>query len=232
MRLASPRRCTAALLAALALCNLAAAQDAPKLETDEQKASYGIGFNIGSSILRDGLALEPALIAAGIEAALKGQKSALPPDELQTALQALAQKKSADKLKSNAKFLEENKAKKGVQVTKSGLQYTVVKDGTGAMPTPKSRVKTHYRGKLLNGTVFDQSYEGDAPAASDMPVEFGVTQVIKGWTEALQLMKPGAHYRLYIPSELAYGERGTPGGPIGPNEVLIFEIHLLEAAEE
>lgn len=232
MSFALLRRSAAALLAASMLCSFAAAQDAPKLETDEQKASYGIGFNIGSSILRDGLALDPALIAAGIEAALKGQKSALTTEEVQAALQAMSEKKSAEKLKSNAKFLEENKAKKGVQVTKSGLQYTVIKAGDGAMPTAKSRVKTHYRGKLLNGTVFDQSYEGDAPAASDMPVEFGVTQVIKGWTEALQLMKPGAHYRLFIPSELAYGERGTPGGPIGPNEVLIFEIHLLEASEE
>jgi FKBP-type peptidyl-prolyl cis-trans isomerase len=119
-----------------------------------------------------------------------------------------------------------------VQTTKSGLQYTVIKEGAGAMPTAKSRVKTHYRGKLLSGTVFDQSYEGEAPAAADMPVEFGVGQVIKGWTEALQLMKPGAHYRLFIPSELAYGERGTPGGPIGPNEVLVFEVHLVEVSEE
>ncbi len=226
------RRSAAALLAATMFSSLVAAQDAPKLETDEQKASYGIGFNIGSSILRDGLALDPALIAAGIEAALKGQKSAVTTEEIQAAMESMSKKKSAEKLKSNAKFLEENKAKKGVQVTKSGLQYTVIKEGTGDKPTAKSRVKTHYRGKLLNGTVFDQSYEGDAPAAADMPVEFGVTQVIKGWTEALQLMKPGAHYRLFIPSELAYGERGTPGGPIGPNEVLIFEIHLLEASAE
>jgi len=232
MSFALLRRSAAAILAAATLCSFTAAQDAPKLETDEQKASYGIGFNIGSSILRDGLALDPALIAAGIEAALKGQKSALTPEEVQAAMQAMTEKKSADKLKSNAKFLEDNKAKKGVQVTKSGLQYSVIKEGTGEMPTTKSRVKTHYRGKLLNGTVFDQSYEGDAPVASDKPVEFGVTQVIKGWTEALQLMKPGAHYRLFIPSELAYGQRGTPGGPIGPNEVLIFEIHLLEASEE
>lgn len=143
-------------------------------------------------------------------------------------MQAMQQKKAAEKLKTNAKFLEENKAKKGVQTTKSGLQYTIIKEGAGAAPTAASKVRTHYRGKLLSGVLFDQSYEGEAPAASDMPAEFGVGQVIKGWTEALQLMKPGAHYKLYIPSELAYGERGTPGGPIGPNEILVFDVHLVE----
>ena len=146
-------------------------------------------------------------------------------------MEALAEQKNAAKLAENQKFLDGNKAQKGVKVTKSGLQYLVVKEGDGPVPTAKSKVKTHYRGKLLNGTVFDQSYEGEAPADTDEPVSFGVTQVIKGWTEALQLMKTGSHYRLFIPSELAYGSRGA-GGAIGPNEVLIFEIHLLETADE
>ena len=105
-------------------------------------------------------------------------------------------------------------AQKGIKVTKSGLQYLVVKEGDGPVPTAKNKVKTHYRGKLLNDTVFDQSYEGEAPADTDEPVSFGVTQVIKGWTEALQLMKAGSHYRLFIPSDLAYGPRGA-GGAIG-----------------
>lgn len=222
------RRDFAAFVAAAVCSSFAVAQDAPKLETDEQKASYGIGFNIGSSIRRDGLELDPELIAAGIAAGLKGAESTVSPEEVQAAMQAMQQKKAAEKLKTNAKFLEENKAKKGVQTTKSGLQYTIIKEGAGAAPTAASKVRTHYRGKLLSGVLFDQSYEGEAPAASDMPAEFGVGQVIKGWTEALQLMKPGAHYKLYIPSELAYGERGTPGGPIGPNEILVFDVHLVE----
>jgi FKBP-type peptidyl-prolyl cis-trans isomerase len=202
-----------------------------KLESTKEKASYGIGYNIGMNISREGLDLDPAIIAAGIAAALKGEKAILKPEEIQEAMEALAEQKNATKLTANQKFLDENKAQKGVKVTKSGLQYLVVKEGDGPVPTAKNKVKTHYRGKLLNGTVFDQSYEGEAPADTDEPVSFGVTQVIKGWTEALQLMKAGSHYRLFIPSDLAYGPRGA-GGAIGPNEVLIFEIHLLEVTEE
>ncbi|MEI7700318.1 MAG: FKBP-type peptidyl-prolyl cis-trans isomerase [Planctomycetia bacterium] len=202
-----------------------------KLESTKEKASYGIGYNIGMNISREGLDLDPAIIAAGIAAALKGEKAVLKPEEIQEAMEALAEQKNATKLAANQKFLDENKAQKGVKVTKSGLQYLVVKEGDGPVPTAKNKVKTHYRGKLLNGTVFDQSYEGEAPADTDEPVSFGVTQVIKGWTEALQLMKAGSHYRLFIPSDLAYGPRGA-GGAIGPNEVLIFEIHLLEVTEE
>ena len=202
-----------------------------KLESTKEKASYGIGYNIGMNISREGLDLDPAIIAAGIAAALKGEKAVLKPEEIQEAMEALAEQKNATKLAANQKFLDENKSQKGVKVTKSGLQYLVVKEGDGPVPTAKNKVKTHYRGKLLNGTVFDQSYEGEAPADTDEPVSFGVTQVIKGWTEALQLMKAGSHYRLFIPSDLAYGPRGA-GGAIGPNEVLIFEIHLLEVTEE
>ena len=202
-----------------------------KLESTKEKASYGIGYNIGMNISREGLDLDPAIIAAGIAAALKGEKAVLKPEEIQEAMEALAEQKNATKLAANQKFLDENKAQKGVKVTKSGLQYLVVKEGDGPVPTAKNKVKTHYRGKLLNGTVFDQSYEGEAPADTDEPVSFGVTQVIKGWTEALQLMKAGSHYRLFIPSDLAYGPRGA-GGAIGPNEVLIFESHLLEVTEE
>jgi len=202
-----------------------------KLESIKEKASYGIGYNIGMNISREGLDLDPAIIAAGIAAALKGEKAVLKPEEIQEAMEALAKQKDATKLTANQKFLDENKAQKGIKVTKSGLQYLVVKEGDGPVPTAKNKVKTHYRGKLLNGTVFDQSYEGEAPADTDEPVSFGVTQVIKGWTEALQLMKAGSHYRLFIPSDLAYGPRGA-GGAIGPNEVLIFEIHLLEVTEE
>ncbi|MFM7835352.1 MAG: FKBP-type peptidyl-prolyl cis-trans isomerase, partial [Planctomycetaceae bacterium] len=228
-------RFAAAPLVLLSAITMAADEPAEKpaikLETTKDKASYGIGFNIGSSIRREGLDLDAQTIAAGIAAALKGEKSAIAPEEVQAAIEEMAKAKSATKLTANQKFLDENKAKKGVKTTKSGLQYMVIKEGDGAVPTAKSTVKTHYRGKLLNGNVFDESYKGEAPTEADEPVSFGVTQVIKGWAEALQLMKTGSYYRLFIPSELAYGERGA-GGAIGPNEVLVFEIHLLESKDE
>lgn len=120
-----------------------------------------------------------------------------------------------------AKFLMENKSKEGVQTLPSGLQYKIINDGTGRTPTLADTVSTHYRGTLLDGTEFDSSYKRNAPA------EFPVSRVIKGWTEALQLMKEGAKWILYVPPNLAYGERGA-GGLIGPNETLVFEIELLQ----
>lgn len=223
--------CTRWLVAAMAISVSVqvSAQDegAPgKLDTAKAKASYGIGYNIGSSIKREGLDLDVKILAAAIADALAGKDAALEPAVVQAAIEELAKEKSAKKLKDNAEWLAANAKKEGVKVTKSGLQYLVIKEGTGATPTTESRVETHYRGKLLDGTVFDGSYDGDEPAESDQTISFGVTQVIRGWTEALQLMKTGAHYRLFIPSELAYGERGS-GRAIGPNEVLIFEIYLV-----
>jgi len=213
-----------------------AKKDDTKLESTIDKASYGIGFNIGSNVSQDfqrqGLELNPEAVAKGFLAALQKKDSALTEaeqEEVFKALRAEMSKKKTEKSKANLdagkKYLEDNKAKEGVKVTKSGLQYLVIKEGKGESPTAESTVKTHYRGTLINGKVFDQSYEGEAPAAGDMPVSFPVGQVIPGWTEALQLMKPGAHYRLFIPSELAYGENGP--GEIGPNSVLVFEVHLL-----
>jgi FKBP-type peptidyl-prolyl cis-trans isomerase FklB len=126
----------------------------------------------------------------------------------------------ADGKVAGEKFLAENAKKAGVVTRPSGLQYKVITDGTGAMPTKSSIVSTHYRGTLINGTEFDSSY------ARNEPCSFGVTQVIAGWTEALQLMKVGAKWELYIPSKLAYGPRGAPPD-IGPNETLIFQVELL-----
>lgn len=210
--------------------------EAPKLETTIDKASYAIGYNIGRDLLKQGLEPNPTAIAAGIAAALAGQKSVLGPEETQAAFKAMqaelqvkAAAKAAKNLENGKAFLEANKAKDGVKVTKSGLQYIVLKQGTGATPTRESTVSTHYRGKLIDGTVFDNSYEGDEPTEDDTPASFGVTQVIKGWTEALQLMKVGAKYRLFLPSELAYGENGPPG--IGPNSVLVFDIELVSTKD-
>jgi FKBP-type peptidyl-prolyl cis-trans isomerase FklB len=205
-----------------------------KLETTLDKASYAIGYNIGKDMQKQGLDPNPKALVAGIAAALAGEKSVLSPEEIQAAFRALqgemqkkAEEKATKNLADGEAFLEANKSKDGVKVTKSGLQYIVLKEGTGATPTRESTVSTHYRGKLIDGTVFDNSYEGEQPTEDDAPAEFGVTQVIIGWTEALQLMKVGSKYRLFIPSELAYGAKGPPG--IGPNAVLVFDIELISS---
>jgi len=123
---------------------------------------------------------------------------------------------------AGAQFLAENASKEGVKTTPSGLQYKVITEGTGKSPAATDLVKVHYRGTLLDGTEFDSSYKRNSPA------EFPLNRVIPGWTEGVQLMKEGGKSIFYIPSNLAYGESGTPGGPIGPNQTLIFEIELLE----
>jgi FKBP-type peptidyl-prolyl cis-trans isomerase len=129
---------------------------------------------------------------------------------------------SADGAAAGADFLKENAKKEGVKTTPSGLQYKVLKEGEGKSPKATDNVRVHYRGTLLNGTEFDSSIKRGEPA------EFPLNHVIKGWTEGVQLMKEGAKYQFFIPANLAYGERGTPGGPIGPNETLIFEVELLK----
>jgi FKBP-type peptidyl-prolyl cis-trans isomerase len=125
-------------------------------------------------------------------------------------------------LEKGEKFLAENKSKEGVKTTASGLQYKIVKEGTGKSPKATDSVLVHYEGKLLDGTVFDSSIKRNEP------ISFPLNRVIPGWTEGLQLVKEGGKAILYIPAKLAYGERGTPGGPIGPNETLIFEVELLK----
>jgi FKBP-type peptidyl-prolyl cis-trans isomerase FklB len=129
---------------------------------------------------------------------------------------------AATPLEKGQEFLQQNSKKEGVKTLADGLQYKVVKEGTGKTPKATDRVSVHYRGTLIDGTEFDSSYKRGEPA------EFPVNRVIHGWTEALQLMKEGSKWMLYIPADLAYGEGGTPGGPIGPNETLIFEVELLK----
>ena len=222
-----------AVLASVLLAGQSVSADEKiEFKTLEEKVSYGLGLNVGRSISGQVEGLDLEKFFAGVTAAVNQKDPQLTPEELQTAFEAF-QKKMAEKaakqaeenLEAARKFLLENKKKPGVKTTKTGLQYLVLEEGSGATPTSDSTVSTHYRGKLINGKVFDESYKGDAPAAGERPVSFGVTQVIPGWTEALQLMKVGAKYRLLIRPDLAYGERAP--GSIPPNSLLIFDIQLI-----
>ena len=210
--------------------------ESARLKSAVDSASYAIGISTGASY-RENLKTIPGgeanlddLIAGFIQA-LKGDSAAMEMDynEAQHYLQSYfieAQARDAEKTKEEGlRFLEENKTKDGVITTESGLQYKVEEEGTGEKPTVNDRVKVHYTGTLLDGTVFDSSVERGEPA------EFGVNQVIKGWTEGLQIMPVGSKYIFWIPSELAYGERGA-GQDIRPNSVLKFEVELLEIVTE
>jgi FKBP-type peptidyl-prolyl cis-trans isomerase FklB len=189
-----------------------------------KNASYGIGYDIGMNISSGGITAEdvqPSELLKGLMDALAGKDPAVEPDVVRSAMEALGKKLLARKLDSNKKFLAENAKQEGVVVTDSGLQYKVLKSGTGATPQANSQVTVHYEGKLLSGQVFDSSLQRGQPAT------FGVSRVIPGWTEALLRMKVGDKWELVIPSNLAYGEQGSPP-VIGPNEVLKFEVELLE----
>ncbi|MDI1335198.1 MAG: FKBP-type peptidyl-prolyl cis-trans isomerase [Lacunisphaera sp.] len=193
----------------------------------DQKVSYGIGYNMGMSLGRDKtLKLDREAFLAGIEDGQAGSKTRLPEAEIEAAFNAMQQKASAEMaamgekhLAAGSQYLAKNKAKPGVTVTASGLQYEVLKKGTGPKPKGTDTVKVHYHGTLTDGTVFDSSVQRGEP------IEFEVTGVIPGWTEALQLMSVGDKWKLTIPSAIAYGPRGK--GSIPPNAVLIFEVELL-----
>jgi len=209
----------------------ATAEKAEILKTETEKVSYIIGTQIAGNFKTQDIEVDLDSLMMGLKHALEGDKLVMSQGEMQNVFKAwqskmrakMAAKKAkeaAENLAAGTAFLEENKAKEGVKVTPSGLQYKVIKEGTGNTPTANDRVKTHYRGTLIDGTEFDSSYKRNRPA------EFGVKGVIKGWTEALQLMKEGGKWELYIPANLAYGERGRPNIPA--NSTLIFEIELLE----
>ena len=202
------------------------------MTTQKQKASYAIGVNIGKGLHRDGVDVDPALIRRGIQDGIAGGKLALTDDEMKAALTALTTdlKKKADaetaavgeaNKKEGDAFLAANKSKDGVQTLPDGLQYKVLTAGNGPKPTATDTVVCNYKGTLINGTEFDSSYKRGQPA------KFPVGQVIKGWTEVLQLMPMGSKWEVYIPSDLAYGPQGPGRGPIGPNQTLIFEIELV-----
>jgi FKBP-type peptidyl-prolyl cis-trans isomerase FklB len=202
----------------------------PEFKDSRQKSSYAIGLDIGSSFKEGGLDLDPALVSKGITDALTG-KPGMTPEEMQTALKAFqvemqakmeAKQKEAfaKNLKEGETFLAANGKKEGVKTTASGLQYKVLKTGKGKSPKSTDTVRAHYQGTLIDGTVFDSSIKRAEPA------EFPLDQVIPGWTEALQLMKEGDKWQLFIPAKLGYGERGG-GQVIPPNATLIFDVELL-----
>ena len=201
----------------------AVAQEKPDLTNPKQKNSYAIGVNIASSLKALDVELDPKAVAAGISDVLSN-KPALSEQEVQEALMNLQKNAVARRAEKNLKegetFLAGNAKKEGVKTTASGLQYKVLKSGTGETPKKTDTVKVHYEGKLIDGTVFDSSIKRGEP------LTISVGGVIPGWTEALQLMKVGDKWQLFIPSKLAYGENGA-GADIGPNSTLIFEVELL-----
>ena len=209
--------------------------DAPKetatLNTQQEKVSYSIGMDIGSTIQKQALDVDPAFVAMGMKDAFANGTTLLTPEEAKDVLvkwqQEMMQKKVADMKKQadeNAAkgkaFLEENAKKEGVKTLPSGLQYKIIEEGTGKKPLANDTVTVNYKGTLIDGTEFDSSY------ARNKPATFPVNGVIKGWTEALQLMNTGAHWMLYIPADLAYGERQA-GPTITPNSTLIFDVTLM-----
>lgn len=217
------------------------AQDAAeiKLDTREAKISYSIGVNIGNDIKRSferqGVEVTPAILAKGIKDALSDSEKLMSDEEMMQLLTAFQQemreKMAAQSAKKNESsdankaageaFLAKNRSREGVVSLPSGLQYEVIQAGTGKSPSATDTVEVHYKGTLIDGKEFDSSYKRGQPAT------FPVNGVIKGWTEALQLMKEGAKWKLYIPSDLAYGSRGA-GSDIGPNSTLVFEVELLQ----
>jgi len=201
------------------------------LNTDKAKVSYAIGQDIGRSIVQFKDQIDLGALKQGLEDTLAEREPKLDPVEgrrvmqefQKNAMAMMNEKSKADgdrNLKEGKEFLAKNAQMPGVTVTKSGLQYMTLTPGTGASPKATDTVKVHYRGTLLDGREFDSSYQRGEPAV------FGVGQVIKGWTEGLQLMKVGGKYKLFVPSDIAYGERGA-GNMIGPNATLVFEVELL-----
>ncbi len=209
---------------ALQSCNSIASKDA-KLKNSTDSASYMIGISVGYSLKsQDVPDIDPNLIAKGIKQVLESDSSISAQEAnmfLNTYFTKIREEKGKKNMDEGLAFLEENKTKEGVIETASGLQYKVLVEGTGISPKPEDKVKCHYRGTLLNGKEFDSSYKTGQPA------EFQLNRVIPGWTEGLQLMKVGGKYKLYVPSQLAYGPRGG-GQTIEPNSTLIFEIELLD----
>jgi len=206
------------------------------LKTQKDKFSYALGMKMGENLKKQSVPVDPAILSRGLRDALAGKKTLLTDEEAQGAMAAVQndmrqkmQEKMKEEGEANKKtgeaFLAANKSKEGVVTLPSGLQYKILKAGTGPKPTANDSVVCNYKGTLIDGKEFDSSYKRGQPAT------FPVTGVIKGWTEALQLMPVGSKWELFIPPDLAYGERGA-GGDIGPDSTLIFEVELLSIADK
>lgn len=205
-----------------------------ELKTKQDTLSYAFGAQFGSDFIMNDIQVDPDLFAKALKTAYTKGDLVLTQEDIQKAIldfqEEMRQKQIEKQQKlgeinkqSSEKFLKENALKPDVKVTQSGLQYTITKEGTGKTPTTKDKVKVHYEGKLVDGTIFDSSIQRGEP------IEFPVTGVIPGWTEGLQLMKEGGEAMFYIPANLAYGERGA-GQSIGPNSALIFKVQLISVS--
>lgn len=201
--------------------------DKPNLKEPKGQYSYAIGVQIAQNIKNQNIELDSKAFQAAMSDVINGKELQLNDEERMQALRKMSEglrekdmAEATENLKKGETFLEENKGKEGVKVTKSGLQYKVIKEGSGPKAKAKDTVEVHYRGRLIDGKEFDSSYSRNEPAT------FPVDRVIPGWTEALQLMNPGSKYELFIPANLAYGERGNPTIP--GNSVLVFEVELLK----
>ena len=203
--------------------------NAQNFNTEMEKVSYSLGVNVAKSVKNQGLtSIDSDAIAQAFTDVFEGNDLKISEQESNVILQdffgKLAKKAQSANVEAGQKFLSENAKRNGVVTTKSGLQYEVLVEGTGVSPKENDKVTVHYHGTLIDGTVFDSSVDRGKPAT------FPVNGVIPGWVEALQLMNQGAKYKLFIPSELAYGERGA-GGSIGPNATLIFEVELISIGD-
>jgi FKBP-type peptidyl-prolyl cis-trans isomerase FklB len=220
-----------AFFSLLVLGTPARAQETAQVQDETDRVNYSLGYQIGGDFKRQGVEIRPELVVKGIQDALSEAEPMITQEEMDKALVDLkrkivadeqaAQKKASDEnLAAGRAFLEENSKKEGVKTLPSGLQYRVIKEGTGAIPSATDTVTVHYRGTLIDGTEFDSSYSREEPAT------FQANRVIDGWKEALQLMKAGGKWQLFIPAELAYGARSV-GDKIKSNSTLIFEVELL-----
>ena len=204
---------------------------APAAAVDKTKLSYAIGYQFGADLKERGVQIDVNGVIRALQDGFAGKEVAYPREDLAKQMELLEgklrteaetkfKKVAGENKAASAKFMTENRAKKGIIALPSGIQYRVIEEGNGARPGPKSEVTVHYRGSLISGLEYDSSF------ARGVPAKFTVDQVLKGWQEILPLMRIGDHWQLFLPADMAYGERGPR--PIGPNQALVFEIKLLE----
>ncbi len=221
----------AAAVMGLAMSTSIVAADAPALSTDLDKLSYSVGIDLGKNLKKQDIQINPSIMAKGIEDGMNGGKMLMTEDQMKDTLSkfqkdlmakhaAQFEKQATVNKEKGDAFLSKNKTQKDVVTLPSGLQYKIITEGKGVKPAKEDEVTVEYTGKLIDGTVFDSTEKAGKPAT------FKVSQVIPGWTEALQLMPAGSTWEIFVPAELAYGARNV-GGPIGPNETLVFNVHLI-----